>query len=62
MAKEKKEEYYHYFWDDESGEEFYVLTDTEENAKEIAEKYFENPKYDGIVEDWVAEISGYDVY
>jgi hypothetical protein len=54
--------WYYYFWDEVTGEEFYVIEYTEEKAMEIAKEYFEDPKCDGVVEDWIAEMSGYDVY
>jgi hypothetical protein len=60
--KEDKTMWYYYFWDEVTGEEFYVMEYTEEKAMEIAKEYFEDPRCDGVVEDWIAEMSGYDVY
>ena len=54
--------WYYYFWDEVTGEEFYVMEYTEEKAMAIAKEYFKDPRCDGVVEDWIAENSGYDVY
>lgn len=50
------------FTDDETGEEFFVQTDTLTEANEIAHEYFERPFYDGKYTDIEAEWYGLDTY
>ena len=51
-----------YFVDEDTGEEFFVQCVGKRKAKEIANKYFEDPTYLGIVYDYTAEQMGLDTY
>ena len=51
-----------YFLDEITGEEFFVQCVGKRKAKEIANKYFEDPTYLGIVSDYTAEQMGLDTY
>lgn len=51
------------FRDKDTGEEFYVRTDSLEMAKEIAAENFNNPVYLNIIDsDFTAEMMGLDTY
>lgn len=51
-----------YFEDLETGENFFVESDTIANAIDTARKYFERPRFLGIVSSEWAEICGFDTY
>ena len=54
---------YDYFFEDvETGEEFFVEVETEEEAIEIAERFFDEPVLKGIFSPEDADILGYDTY
>lgn len=55
-------ERYWFFNDIGSGEEFYVLSETKEQAIEEALKYFDCPKCYGYDSEVEAEMSGLDIY
>ena len=50
------------FYDNETGEEFFVECDTEEEAIEVANKNFNSPKLKAIMTPKEAEWFGYDTY
>lgn len=51
-----------YFYDRATCEEFFVESDTMENAMAEAKKYFESPRLcDVVTEEW-AEMMGLDTY
>lgn len=50
------------FYDDESGEEFFVQTETLARAKLVAQAYFDEPIYQGEYTDEEAEWLGLDTY
>ena len=53
----------HYLFEDlETGEEFIVGADSLDEAKKIAEEYFECPKYRYRMSEFEAEASGLDEY
>lgn len=51
-----------YFEDLETGENFFVESDTIAKAIEIAKSYFMRPRFLGIVSTEWAEIMGFDTY
>ena len=58
-----KEMFNYEFYDVETDELFFVQEENLEKAKEIANEYFNNPKFLGNVYDDVsAEMLGYDTY
>ena len=50
------------FYDNASGEMFIVETDMKEKAYLCAYKYFEEPKFEGEISNFEAEMLGYDTY
>lgn len=52
----------YHFYDRETSEEFFVEEETLELAKQVAREYFENPKYLGKVDEYTANMLGYDTY
>lgn len=50
------------FMDVESGEEFFVECEEFEEAKSIAETYFEKPRFLYTVDPEMAEMMGFDTY
>lgn len=53
----------YWFTDNESGEDFFVMADSKQEAREIASDYFgDNVKCHGkVTEEW-AEMQGWDTY
>lgn len=54
--------YTYYFEDLETGENFFVECETIPKAIDIAETYFQRPRFLGIVSTEWAEIMGFDTY
>lgn len=53
---------YYLFVDDESGEEFFVEADSQDEARETAKEYFEAPRLIGTMTEEESEWYPYDVY
>ncbi len=49
-------------WDEVTGEEFIVEALSKEEARKIADMYFEEPKIDSQISDFEAEMLGLDTY
>lgn len=52
----------YYFEDLETGEEFFVESESLRDARETAYKYFTEPNYLGEVTEQFAEMAGFDTY
>lgn len=50
------------FDDKVTGEDFFVEANTKEEAIQIAKNYFEKPVCYGEVDDFTADMLGYDTY
>jgi hypothetical protein len=62
IRKEIKMIYDYLFEDMETGEEFFVETDSKEEALRVANTYFEEPRLLMICTPEDADILGYDTY
>lgn len=50
------------FTDKITGEDFFVVANSIKEAREIAKKYFECPRFIDVVSEEYAEMCGYDTY
>ena len=50
------------YYDKHTGEHFYVNADNIDSADKIASRYFDDPEYVCIDDDYIAEMMGYDTY
>lgn len=50
------------YYDNETGEYFYVISNSIDSADNIAARYFDAPEFVCIDDDYTAEMMGYDTY